>query len=101
MKNADKILVLKVIAVLLLFIGIPILLFYFGVVVPEYCACDETMYEGQKGINIWGDMVYCDAESQDFAKAFFQLLTIVLLGFSAILVLIYFLIYRIKKITKT
>lgn len=99
MKQIEKIKILKAIAVLLLFIGIPVLLFYFGVVVPEYCACDETMYEGQKGTNIWGDMVYCDAESQDFAKAFFQLLTIILLGFSAILLFIYFWLYRIKKIT--
>lgn len=97
MKRIEKIKILKAIAVLLLFIGVPILLFYLGVVVPEYCACDETMYEGQKGIDIWGDMVYCDAESQDFAKAFFQLLTMVILVFSAILALIYFLIYRIKK----
>ncbi|MPT32324.1 MAG: hypothetical protein E2600_11805 [Chryseobacterium sp.] len=97
MKRIEKIKILKAIAALLLFIGVPILLFYLGVVVPEYCACDETMYEGQKGIDIWGDMVYCDAESQDFAKAFFQLLTMVILVFSAILALIYFLIYRIKK----
>ncbi|SDG45726.1 hypothetical protein [Epilithonimonas hungarica] len=58
MKRIEKIKILKAIVALLLFIGIPILLFYLGVVVPEYCACDETMYEGQKGIDIWGDMVY-------------------------------------------
>jgi len=97
MKQAKPIYILKVIAALVVFISIPILLFYLGIIVPEYCACDETMYEGQKGVNIWGDMVYCDAESQDFAKAFFQLFTIVLLACLAILAFIGFLIYRIKK----
>ena len=97
MRPVEKITLLKAGAALLLLLGIPVLLFYLGVVVPEYCACEETMYEGQKGIDIWGNMVYCDAESQDFAKAFFQLLTVVLVVFMVILTLIGFLIYRLKK----
>lgn len=100
MKQADYIHLLKIIAVLVLFISIPALLFYLGIVVPEYCACDKTMYEGQKGVDIWGDIVYCDGESQDVAEAFFQLFTIVLLGCLALLAFIRFLIYRIKKNNK-
>jgi len=100
MKQTKSIQILEVITALVMFISVPILLFYLGIVVPEYCACDETMYEGQKGINIWGDMVYCDAESQDFAKAFFQLFTIVLLGCLAVLAFISFLTYQFKKNNK-
>ena len=97
MKRIENIKILKAIGILLFIIFVAILLFYLGIVVPEYCACDETMYEGQRGIDIWGDEVLCDGESQAFAKVFFQLVTFVVLGLSVLLGFAGFLIYRIKK----
>jgi len=100
MTQETRIKILQIITALLLFISIPVLLFYLGVVVPEYCACEETMYEGQKGINIWGDMVFCDGESQAFAKAFFQFITYILIGFFTILIITNFLLHRLKNNNK-
>ncbi|MEO5911606.1 MAG: hypothetical protein ABIP95_12005 [Pelobium sp.] len=68
-------------------------LFYVGLIIPEYCACDRQMYEGQRGTTIWGDTVDCGIENMDFSEAFFQLFTIINLGFITALVGL-FLWYR-------
>ncbi|WP_326984420.1 hypothetical protein VUJ46_07765 [Chryseobacterium sp. MYb264] len=88
---------LKVIGILLMIIYLPFLLFYVGVAIPEYCACEEWMYEGQRGVDIWGNEVLCDGESQAFGKMFFQLATGVFISFSIVIGLVFFFMYRWRK----
>ena len=97
MKNKDNHTILKAIAIFLLVFYIPILLFYLGIVIPEHFACNESMFEGENGISIWGDEVLCDGESKAFGKVLFQLISTVVGGFSVILLIVFFLMYSIKK----
>ena len=97
MENKDKNTILKAIAIILLMFYIPLLLFYLGIVMPEHFACNESMFEGEKGTDIWGDEVLCDDESMTFEKVFFQLISAIVGGFSVILLILFFLIYHTKK----
>jgi len=97
MENKDKNTILKAIAIILLMFYIPLLLFYLGIVMPEHFACNESMFEGEKGTDIWGDEVLCDGESMAFEKVFFQLISAIVGGFSVILLILFFLIYHTKK----
>jgi len=97
MKIQANIQILKIVRILLLVVYIPVLLFYVGIVIPEYYACNEFMYEGQRGTDIWGNEVFCDGESQAIEKVFFQLATIIFSVFSIVIGLIFFFIFRLTK----
>ncbi|WP_312393255.1 hypothetical protein [Chryseobacterium sp.] len=97
MKIQANVQILKIVRILLLVVYIPFLLFYVGIVIPEYYACNEFMYEGQRGTDIWGNEVLCDGESQAIGKVFFQLATIIFSVFSIVIGLIFFFIFRLKK----
>ena len=88
---------LKIIKIVVLFIFVPILLFYLTIIVPEYLACDKTMFEGQKGVDIWGSEIDCGGENQAFGEAFFQMVSLILSVLSFILLLVFFFTYQIKK----
>ncbi|EEI90233.1 hypothetical protein HMPREF0765_4184 [Sphingobacterium spiritivorum ATCC 33300] len=53
----------KILFIFLLAVYALLLLFYLGLVVPEYLACTGCMYEGEKGIDIWGSEIDCSGES--------------------------------------
>ncbi len=100
MTTTNKLKILKIIQIVVLIILLPIFLFYLGIVVPEYLACDKSMFEGQKGVDIWGSEVDCSGENQAFGEAFFQLFSLIISGFLAILLTVLFLTYRIRKSIK-
>ena len=81
-----KLTLIKTIGIILLIPFVCLLLFYFGLIIPEYCACDPQMYEGGTGTTIWGDLVDCGAESRDFIEAFFQMFSVINLGFTMALI---------------
>ena len=83
-----------------MFLGIPFvfsLLFYFGIIIPEYCACDSSMYEGATGTTIWGDLVDCSGDSMDFSESFFQLLTIINFAFTIVLMVLFFYYKNVRS----
>ncbi|MFC4212958.1 hypothetical protein ACFOWA_17315 [Pedobacter lithocola] len=97
MNTTQKLKILKVIKIILLIVFIPIILFYLGIILPEYLACVNCNYEGAMGVDIWGNEVQCFGESKDFSEVFFQLASIIVAGFSIILFLILFLFIGLKK----
>jgi hypothetical protein len=97
MTTTFKLKILKIIKIPVLIIFVPILLFYLGIIVPEYLACDKTMFEGQNGVDIWGSEIDCNCESQAFGEAFFQMFSLIIGIFTIILFLAFFFTYKIKK----
>ena len=89
--------ILKIIKIVLLIIFLPILLFYLGIILPEYLACDKTMFEGQKGVDFWGSEINCDCENQEFGEAFFQMFSLILSFLSVLLILLFSVSYYIKN----
>lgn len=87
---------MKIIKILLLIFYVPILLFYLGLVVPEYLACMNCIYEGEMGVDIWGNEVQCFGESKEIGQAFFQLLSLIITGFTIVLVCLFLYDYRRK-----
>ncbi|MNU09737.1 hypothetical protein D3C72_2564830 [compost metagenome] len=55
------------------------------------------MYEGEKGVDIWGSKIDCDAESRAFSVAFFQMFSMIVGGISVVLILINIFYFRLKK----
>lgn len=88
---------MKIIKILLLIFYIPILLFYLGLVVPEYLACINCVYEGEMGVDIWGNEVQCFGESKELGQAFFQLASLIITGFTIVLVCLFLYDYRLKR----
>ena len=82
MKIEEKLRILKIIKIILLIIFTPIFLFYLIIVLPEYLACINCVYEGEMGTDIWGNEIQCFGESKEFGKVFFQLLTLIIGAFS-------------------
>ncbi len=90
---------MKIIKILLLIFYISILLFYSGLVVPKYLTCINCVYEGEMGVDIWGNEVQCFGENKEIGKAFFQILSLFIAGFTIVLACL-FLHYNNKKIKK-
>lgn len=97
MTIAQKLQIMKFFKILLIIFLIPTLLFYIFLIIPEYTACNDSMFEGEKGIDIWGSLVACDSESRAFSVAFFQIFSIIILVTSFVLILINIFSYRLKK----
>lgn len=97
MQTEEKLKMLKVISIILLVLFLPVLLLYLGVIVPEYLACANCIYEGCVGTDIWGSEVQCFGDSKAFGKMFFQLSSIVVAGLSIVSFILFFFIYRLKK----
>ena len=93
----QKLKLLKIINILLIVILIPILLIYLLLIIPEYSACNDSMFEGEKGVDIWGSKIDCDAESRAFSVAFFQMFSMIVGGISVVLILINIFYFRLKK----
>ncbi len=93
----QKLKILKVINILLIIILIPVLSIYLLLIIPEYAACNDTMFEGEKGIDIWGSRIDCDPESRAFSQAFFQMFSMAVCGISLVLILINIFCFRLKK----
>ncbi len=100
MTTTYKLKILKIIKIVLLIIFVPILFFYLAIIVPEYLACINCVYEGEMGTDIWGNEVQCFGESKAFGEAFFQMFTLIISVFLAILLTVLFLTYRIRKSIK-
>lgn len=96
MITKDKLKILKIIKITLLIVFIPILLFYFGIVLPEYLACINCNSEGAMGRDIWGSEVQCFGDSKEFGEAFFHFSSIILFIFITILTILFFLIHHLK-----
>ncbi|MGJ1269809.1 hypothetical protein ACR78F_20380 [Sphingobacterium spiritivorum] len=86
----------KILFIFLLAVYALLLLFYLGLVVPEYLACADCMYEGEKGIDLWGSEIDCSGENRSVGEAFFQLLSVVLTVYSILIIFIIYLIRRSK-----
>ncbi|MNK85768.1 hypothetical protein D3C87_1056580 [compost metagenome] len=93
----QKLKLLKIINILLIVILIPILLIYLLLIIPEYSACNDSMYEGEKGVDIWGSKIDCDAESRAFSEVFFQMFSMIVGGISVVLILINIFYFRLKR----
>ncbi|TDX86555.1 hypothetical protein [Epilithonimonas xixisoli] len=97
MTVAQKLKILKFINILLVIFLIPILLIYLLLIIPEYSACNDAMFEGEKGIDIWGSTIDCDAESRAFSEAFFQMFSMIAGGISLVMILINILYFKLKN----
>ena len=100
MTITDKLKTLKIIKIIVLLIFVPILIFYLAIIVPEYLACDKTIFEGENGIDIWRSEIDCNCESQAFGEMFFQMVSLVIIAFSVLLFIIFSLTFQIKKSNK-
>lgn len=93
----EKLKLLKFFNILLIVILIPIALFYLLLIVPEYYACNQVQFEGEKGIDIYGSEIDCGGENQAFSEAFFQMFTLITGGISLVIIIISIFYYRLKK----
>ncbi|MCD9854412.1 hypothetical protein LUD75_06830 [Epilithonimonas sp. JDS] len=93
----QKLKILKFINVLLMIVVIPLLLIYVLLIIPEYSACSDTMFEGEKGIDFWGDEIDCNAESQAFSEALFQMFSVIIIIIVSFLILINLFYFSLKK----
>ena len=93
----EKLKLLKFFSILLIVILIPIALFYLFLIIPEYCACSQVQFEGEKGIDIYGSEIDCGGENQAFSEAFFQMFTLIIGGISAVIIIINIFYYRLKR----
>jgi hypothetical protein len=100
MKASEKLKLLKVTKMILLICYISVLLFYLGLVLPEYLACVNCNYERAMGVDIWDNEIQCFGESKEFGKFFFQCSSMMLVGFTFVLVICYCLIYHLEKLLK-
>lgn len=97
----QKLKIAKFINTLLIVILIPIIIFYLIFIIPEYCACNNTMFEGEKRIDLWGDEIDCSGENQAFSKAFFQMFTMIISGISFALTVITIIYFNLKKLLES
>jgi hypothetical protein len=97
MKSTQKLKLVKIINILLFIVVIPLLLIYTLLIIPEYSACNETMFEGEKGTDFWGSEIDCGAESQAFSKALFQLFSVITITTASVLILINIYYSSLKK----
>ena len=97
MQTKVKLKILKGFLILVFILFFIILLFYLGIIVPEYLACDKLIHDGENGIDIWGSGVDCRCESKAFGEAFFQLFSIVIFISSLVLVTIYVYFRKFKR----
>lgn len=98
MKTENKLKILKIIRIALLIIFIPSLLFYLGIVLPEYLACcDEHKNETNIGVDFWGNQVDCIGESKEFGEFFFNVSTMFIVVFSITLAVAFYLVHHLKK----
>lgn len=74
-----------------------VLLPYLLLVLPEYAACYNTMYEGEQARVIWGYTLDCYGESKDIGKSFFQMLSGLLLILALLGLLLHLLVRHKKK----
>lgn len=93
----EKLKLLKFFSTVLIVILIPIALFYLFLIIPEYCACSQVQFEGEKGIDIYGSEIDCGGENQAFSKAFFQMFSLITGGISLVIIIINIFYYRLKK----
>lgn len=92
---------LKAIKIILLIFYILILLFYLGIILPEYLACcDEHKNETNMGVDYWGNQIDCNGESKLMGEFFFQLSSMIVVGFSFVLIIIFYVIFHFKKTLK-
>ncbi|TDG35620.1 hypothetical protein EZJ43_13455 [Pedobacter changchengzhani] len=89
LKLSNKLIIIKTIGIIVIIPFVFSFLFYVLLIIPEYCACDRQMYEGQVGTTIWGDTVDCGGESMFFSEAFFQLFTIINVSFIVVLTILF------------
>ena len=97
MTGVQKLKILKFINILLVTFLIPILLIYLLLIIPEYSACNDAMFEGEKGVDIWGSTIDCNGESRAFSEAFFQIFSMIVGGISIVLILINIFYFRLKR----
>ena len=98
MTTSNKLKILKIIRIALLIVFMPILLFYLGIIVPEYVACcDEHKNETNIGVDFWGNQVDCMGESKEFGEFFFNLSTMIIAVFSITLAVVFYLVHHLKK----
>lgn len=81
--------ILKVAQVILGGIYVLVILFYLGLIVPEYLACVGCDTEGAMGTDIWGDSVQCFGDSKVFGQVLFDLSTMIIAGLSVVLILLF------------
>lgn len=84
----EKLRLLKFFSILLIVILIPIAPFYLFLIIPEYCACSQVQFEGEKGIDIYGSEIDCGGENQAFSEAFFQMFSMITGGILLVILII-------------
>lgn len=89
--------VLKIFRILLMVLFVPLALFYFGIVMPEFIACNSVVYEGETVKDIWGSEVSCHGEEKDLTVAFFQLISFILVVLLVLISGLYILEKKIKN----
>lgn len=100
MITTRKLKFLKAIKIIVLIIYIPFLLFYIGILIPEYLAYLNCVYEGDLTNDIWGNEIHCYGENKYLAESIFQLFSIIFGIFTVVLLLIFYLNYTLKKALK-
>ncbi|MCZ4244134.1 hypothetical protein [Pedobacter punctiformis] len=89
--------VLKIFYVLLIVFFVTGLLLFLVFVLPEYMACNKTMYEGEKGITFFGDEIDCGCENQAFGEALTQLFATILISLSLIIITLKLIMNKLKN----
>lgn len=100
MITKDKLKILKIIRITLLIFIIPILLFYLGIVLPEYLVCIKCNSKGGMGVDIWGSEVQCFGDSKELGESFFHFSSIIIFLFITGLTILFFLIHHLKNTLK-
>ncbi len=100
MNTRNKMKTIKVIKLVLLTLYGILLPIYLGLILPEYLACRKCTSEGAIGIDIWGSPVQCFGDSKVFSEALFQFSSVLVAGLSALLMVLFFLIYYLNRSIK-
>ncbi|WP_406843685.1 hypothetical protein [Flavobacterium soyae] len=98
MTTSEKLKLLKVIKIILLIFYTSVILFYLGLVLPQYLACLNCNSGEAMEVDIWGNEVWCFGESKEFVEFFFQFSSIVTGGLTFVLLICCFLIHYLKKV---
>ncbi|NRS89110.1 hypothetical protein HNQ02_002032 [Flavobacterium sp. 7E] len=97
MQQKLKLKIIKRVIITLLVVYIPFILFYLGIVFPEYLACVNYEDEGISDRNNWGYENPCFGENKYIGESIFELFSLLILGFTVVLGILFHTTHQLKK----